>query len=241
MQNILSLFIFILLVIINIFYVTLYKNEFPFFEKFKCNNLPWPWKENLKKFKNELPGQVLLYLLNLLIIPPIFNYIFDSFLKFRIDNIYPQFSETIISIILFGIFEDFFFYWGHRLLHLPLLYPIHKLHHYNYNVIHISSVYVHPLESFIGNIFPSFSGIMVFGPYFHITSVCVFLAYRIMKTHEQHGGYDFFPSIFHFSPFSSCSNFHNFHHLKNIGNYGSFFTYWDDMFGTSKIYNSKYK
>ena len=37
--------------------------------------------------------------------------------------------------------EDFFFYWGHRLMHLPYLYKrIHKQHHEFKNPVSMAAV-----------------------------------------------------------------------------------------------------
>jgi sterol desaturase/sphingolipid hydroxylase (fatty acid hydroxylase superfamily) len=58
------------------------------------------------------------------------------------------------------IVEDFFFYWGHRILHLKSLYPyIHKLHHeYNYP-ISISAENAHWVEFIIANLIPTSAGL----------------------------------------------------------------------------------
>ena len=235
-----KLYLITILLFINIFYIILYKFKIPFFEKFKSNDSPWPWEENPKKFKKDIKKIIFLYLFNLVIISNFFIYFIGRFLKCRNDNNYPSLFETFICVHIFILFEDFGFYWNHRILHLPFLYSkIHKVHHSNYNVFHITSVYVHPLEHCIGNLMPSFIGALVFGPYFHFISFSVFLGYRLLKTHEAHGGYDLIYSLFRLFPKSVGANFHDFHHLKNVGNYGSFLSFWDDMFGTSKYYFEK--
>ena len=40
-----------LILMINIFYVTVYYTNLPYFKNLKANNVPWPWEENLERFK----------------------------------------------------------------------------------------------------------------------------------------------------------------------------------------------
>ena len=235
-----KLYLLIALLIVNIIYITLYKLKLPYFEKMKSNNLPWPWEENKEKFRKDLKKIVFLYFFNITVVSNIFLMFFGRFIKCRYNNQYPSVLESFLGIIIFTFFEDFGFYWGHRLFHIPFLYSrIHKVHHKIYNVFHLACIYTHPLEYFFGNLLPSIMGVCVFGPNFHLVTFTAFLGWRIIRTHEAHGGYDFFYSVFRMFPKGIDANFHDFHHLKNIGNFGSFFSIWDDLFGTSKDYWKK--
>ncbi len=54
---------------------------------------------------------------------------------------YPSHLEIVISIIFCMLTEDFTFYFSHRFLHLPFIYPyIHKVHHEHYNTFSMSSM-----------------------------------------------------------------------------------------------------
>lgn len=137
--------------------------------------------------------------------------------------------------------EDFLFYFSHRTLHHPKIYKIvHKMHHENYNTININCIYAHPLEFVFGNMLPMFAGFFILGPNIHYVSYFVWVTYRLVETHEAHGGYELPISVFKANPFGPDANYHNFHHLKNIGNYSSFFTLWDDFFKTNNYYFKKY-
>ena len=73
--------------------------------------------------------------------------------KLDIDSL-PSFFEIWIQIFIFIFFEDFFFYWIHRFLNLPVIYKyIHKKHHNYYNLIYLNVVDTHPLEFLLGNFF----------------------------------------------------------------------------------------
>lgn len=52
--------------------------------------------------------------------------------------------------LLIPVWESFYFYWVHRLLHTPVLYKhVHALHHRNINVGPWSGLSMHPLEHII--------------------------------------------------------------------------------------------
>lgn len=46
-----------------------------------------------------------------------------------VDTI-PSLGSMLAKIVLFFLFEDFWFYWVHRALHHPSIYKyVHKVHH----------------------------------------------------------------------------------------------------------------
>lgn len=228
----------ILLLIIHSFYFSLYYFKFPFFEKMKINNLKWPWEENKANFKKLLPGIILRYLINQVLITNIFLYFFhDSINTNFTPETLPNIFQFWLGVITCMLIEDFFFYWSHRFLHNPLFYnKIHKIHHRFYNVIHISYAYAHPLEYLFGNILPNFFTILILGKYVHFITYLGFLWVRLMETCEGHCGYEFSFSMFLGFPLMTDSSYHNFHHLKNRGNYSSMFSLWDTIFRTNKDY-----
>ena len=42
---------------------------------------------------------------------------------------FPSFPYFYFMMVLTILVDDFFFYWIHRILHLPMFYWIHKEHH----------------------------------------------------------------------------------------------------------------
>lgn len=58
--------------ILNIIYFLIYYTDLPYFRKLKANNVPWPWEEDLEKFKKVLPDIGLTYMLNMFLLTPIF-------------------------------------------------------------------------------------------------------------------------------------------------------------------------
>jgi len=135
------------------------------------------------------------------------------------------------------VVEDFFFYFGHRLLHTPFLYKhIHKIHHEYYNAISLCAEYAHPLEFAFGNVLPSSAGYIILGEKSHLSVFVLWCAIRLFETIDGHSGYEFSWSPYRLLPLSGSSEYHNYHHSHNIGTYGSFFTYLDTLFKTNKDY-----
>ena len=64
--------------------------------------------------------------------------------EFSLES-WPTTFEIVWQFLLFLIVEDTLFYWGHRMLHHPKLYWIHKHHHEYHQTIGFASQYVHPL------------------------------------------------------------------------------------------------
>lgn len=133
--------------------------------------------------------------------------------------------------------DDFMFYWGHRIFHLPFLYPyIHKKHHEYYNSISIAAEYAHPVEFALNNVLPTSLGYILLGSNIHLISFILYLGIRIFETIDGHCGYEFSWSPYRLLPLSGSSEDHNYHHSHNVGVYGSFFTFWDTICGTNKDY-----
>jgi sterol desaturase/sphingolipid hydroxylase (fatty acid hydroxylase superfamily) len=111
------------------FYI--YLSKTPFFERYRVDpDRPWPW-EDPQQFSKFLPKVVqsisLEILLQTLIImvatylPVDFRYDLESF---------PTKWQIIWQVGFFMLTDDFFFYWAHRVMHMPYFYKrFHKQHH----------------------------------------------------------------------------------------------------------------
>lgn len=64
-----------------IFFTILYIFKIPFFEKFKSNNIPWPWKVDKTAWKKRIKKILFVYFLNLAIIGELFGQFFYYFCK----------------------------------------------------------------------------------------------------------------------------------------------------------------
>lgn len=223
-----------LMVWAHFFFISLYFFKIPFFEKYRSNNLPWSWETNNKNFT--LLKQVGVYIMNIGLIYFSILFTISYFMKpresYTSDRI-PSFLQTYLWYFVNVFIEDFFFYFGHRLLHMDFFYKhIHKVHHQAVNTIHINCIYTHPIEFVLGNLIPSYVGFFMFPGQVHFVSNTVWIALRFLGTHIGHSGYSFPIGIMGITDFFGYDSFHNYHHVKNIGNYGGSFILWDKIFRT---------
>lgn len=220
----------------NGFFFVLYFLKWDCFEKYKVQNLKWPWNSDILEWRKLLTDTINLVCFNHFLIVPFLllpTYISDKS-KFRMDNeSLPSHTEFFIQTILCLIIEDFFFYMIHRILHINAIYPyIHKVHHRYQNTISVASEYAHPIEYVLGNLLPLSAPGLILRKTAHFSTFYSFVIIRLWKTAENHSGYEFPFSPFVAVPFAGSSSFHNYHHLFFKGNYGSFFRVWDILLGT---------
>lgn len=149
----------------------------------------------------------------------------------------PDAKTLALTITLFMVVEDFLFYFTHRLLHWRLIYPyIHKMHHTHGTTVGIAAEYAHPIEFLFSNMLPTSAGPALLGGNVHLLTVLAWYVIRFGETLDGHCGYEFSWSPFRLIPFSGSAEYHDFHHSANVGNYGSFFSIWDSVFGTNKVF-----
>jgi sterol desaturase/sphingolipid hydroxylase (fatty acid hydroxylase superfamily) len=224
----------------NLGMLVIYKLGHPFFERYKINSQPWPWKSNSEKFRTQLKKTFIALAVNLLVVSPcslMLAILADGVeVRFSADE-FPSSWEIIVQIIFFMLVEDFCFYWAHRLLHHPKIYNyIHKKHHEYNTSISVASEYAHPFEFLFSNILPTSVGPMLLGYKMHFFTQLCWYVLRVNETIDGHSGYEFSWSPFRLLPFSGGANYHDYHHSHNQGNFGSFFSLWDTLCGTNSHY-----
>lgn len=139
----------------------------------------------------------------------------------------------VVSVILMMVFHDMYFYWTHRLLHLPGWYQkIHTIHHQSTNPSPFTSLSFHPVEAIIqAAILP----LIVITIPAHPIAIFIFLAFMVYKNVRGHAGYEFTTPAERQKErkwLQSYSIDHNEHHLYGRGNYGLYFTIWDRLMHT---------
>lgn len=143
-------------------------------------------------------------------------------------------AYLFLQFALFLIFDDFFFYWYHRLMHENdyIFKKIHRIHHRATSPFPLEFLYVHPLEWMTGTV-----GILIgfIAMYFmfggiNIYAFWAYTFYRSAHEIEIHSGIDGFTRLI---PFYGSSRQHDDHHAYIKGNYASSLSYLDRIFGTS--------
>ena len=102
-------------------YYIFYHFEFPFIERYKCNDIPWPWNEDKERWRRLLRKSILVVLFNSNVIPMILYMVLSHFKLLKqhahtLDEI-PDTKTLVASICFFMVCEDFAFFMSHRLLH----------------------------------------------------------------------------------------------------------------------------
>ena len=154
-------------------------------------------------------------------------------------DIYPRgYPYLMLSILLMVLLHDTYFYWTHRLLHLPKVFEvIHKTHHLSQNPTPWAAFSFHPVEAVISaGIVP----LIVFIIPCHPLALFTFLTYMTVINVIGHLGFEIFPEFINHHKilrWQNTSTNHNWHHQKCRNNYGLYFTFWDRMMKTYHLRN----
>lgn len=138
-----------------------------------------------------------------------------------------------LSLILMIVAQDAYFYWTHRLLHLPgVMKWVHGLHHKSINPTPWTAYSFDVLEAAVHAAFvPLF---LLFLPV-HGLVIFLFLTHMIVRNAVGHSGYELFPRSWAVHPILgqiTMVTHHDMHHANGNSNFGLYFTWWDRLMGT---------
>eukprot|EP00746_Dinoflagellata_sp_MGD_P013116 gnl/MRDRNA2_/MRDRNA2_128209_c0_seq1.p1 gnl/MRDRNA2_/MRDRNA2_128209_c0~~gnl/MRDRNA2_/MRDRNA2_128209_c0_seq1.p1 ORF type:complete len:283 (-),score=46.33 gnl/MRDRNA2_/MRDRNA2_128209_c0_seq1:265-1113(-) len=150
------------------------------------------------------------------------------------------FGNTVVAVYLIFLVDDFIYYWAHRAMHLPSLYPyIHKHHHRQALPFrgYFDAANEHPLEQVIGlsALMAAFHAVNEVSPWgLHAFSVGVFFILYASVAFLNHSEYDV-----QLGPL--CLGYtvraHETHHRIGRGCYAQNTMLWDKLFGTFVEYH----
>jgi sterol desaturase/sphingolipid hydroxylase (fatty acid hydroxylase superfamily) len=138
-----------------------------------------------------------------------------------------------VSVLLFLLAHDTWFYWTHRWMHQPRLFRIaHAVHHDSRPPTAWAAMSFHPWEAVTGAIvIPA----LVFIIPIHVASLAVVLSIMTIMGVGNHMGWEMFPKAVVHGPFGQwmiTATHHQKHHDSYRGNYGLYFRFWDRLCGT---------
>jgi sterol desaturase/sphingolipid hydroxylase (fatty acid hydroxylase superfamily) len=227
----------------NLVFAVIYAAQAPVFERWKTNaGVPWPWRSPHASIRGafwaSLPWSVARVVANnLLVLPalvPTYHHArwWGAFSLSSSD--FPGAVELVLHLAAASVVEDAMFYWTHRTLHRPGLYPhIHKVHHEYHHPIALSSEHAHPVEFFLGNLVPVIAGPILLRS--HVFTTWMWILVRIAVSIDEHCGYTFPWSPVRLLPFGATTDGHDFHHAHNKDAiFASQYVWWDALCGTDR-------
>jgi len=153
-------------------------------------------------------------------------------------RIYPDvstygWSYLVLSVFLWTVGLDTYFYWTHRLMHHKKFYRFfHRTHHRSQNPTPFTAYSFAPPEAVLIYLFVPLFFTLV--PMHEVAFVAAMLV-QIVRNALAHCGYEVFPRGWARHPilglFATVTH-HDMHHEKANGNYGFYFTVWDRLMGT---------
>ncbi len=226
-----------ILIIIFFRYVILAAIAFTAF--YKLGRDRWSWKKIQLQFP--APGDYrreFLYSVSTTIIFATLGYLFFFGPLSRYTLVYRDVHQfgwayLFFSVVLTLVVHDAYFYWTHRAMHHPSLFPwFHKVHHLSTNPSPWAAMAFHPLEAVVE------FGILAIVPFLfpiHPLAIALFLLIMMIYNVYGHLGYELYPKHFATSTVGRWINTsvnHNQHHQYFTGNYGLYFLWWDRWMGT---------
>lgn len=199
----------------------------------------WSWKKIQPRFPSgNNYRREFLYSVSTTVIFATLGYLFFFGPLVGYTFVYRDVGKFGVGYLLFSVgitlvVHDAYFYWTHRAMHHPKLFPwFHKVHHLSTNPSPWAAMAFHPLEAIVE------FGILALVPFLypiHPIAIALFLLIMMIYNVYGHLGYELYPRGFAASSIGRWVNTsvnHNQHHQYFTGNYGLYFLWWDRWMGT---------
>jgi len=160
--------------------------------------------------KDQVLGAMSLVIFNQVFIGWLFGWATTSIYKGTAQCPLPGPIRIFLELVIFMFCEDFFFYYSHRIMHHGIFYAnIHKLHHRFTSPVAIATVYAHPVEHIICNLWPLVSGPIILQS--HLLTTWFWFTLALCSTAHSHSGFQF--------PYFGNAKDHDVHHQRFNCNY----------------------
>ena len=140
-----------------------------------------------------------------------------------------------VSVLLYLLAHDAWFYWTHRWMHAPRPFRVaHALHHASRPPTAWAAMSFHPIEALTGAVvIPA----LVFLIPIHFGALGVVLSIMTFMGVTNHMGWEIFPRRLVQGPAGKwliTASHHQRHHEQYRCNYGLYFRFWDRLCGTDR-------
>ncbi len=141
-----------------------------------------------------------------------------------------------VSVLVYLALHDTYFYWTHRLMHLPGVFRVmHRVHHQSRPPTPFASFSFHPYEAVLGAVF--LPVLAMFVP-LHVGAALFILMLMTVCAVMNHSAHEILPRAwlrgFGGRWFISAAH-HDLHHAHVRCNYGLYFRVWDKLMGTDRM------
>jgi Delta7-sterol 5-desaturase len=140
-----------------------------------------------------------------------------------------------VSVLLYLLVHDAWFYWTHRLMHRPAVFRVaHAVHHASRPPTAWAAMSFHPVEAVTGAIVIP---VLVFLVPIHAAMLGVVLTVMTVMGVTNHMGWEIFPDRLIRSRLGYwliTASHHHRHHQNYGCNFGLYFRLWDHLCGTDR-------
>lgn len=140
-----------------------------------------------------------------------------------------------LSLLAFLLLHDTWFYWTHRLMHVPRWFRIaHAVHHDSRPPTAWAAMSFHPLEAVTGAVVIP---LLVFLIPIHVGVLGLVLGLMTLMGVTNHMGWELFPRWLVHSAAGNwliTATHHQRHHDEYLCNFGLYFRLWDHLCGTDR-------
>jgi sterol desaturase/sphingolipid hydroxylase (fatty acid hydroxylase superfamily) len=134
-----------------------------------------------------------------------------------------------VSLIVFMLLQETYYYWVHRWMHIPRVYKIaHKVHHDSKIASPFTAFSFHPYESILQAIFLPLMCIILPIHYYVIIFLLTIMSFSSVVNHLD---IEIYPKKFQngWSNWVIGATHHSLHHKMFNCNFGLYFTFWDKI------------
>jgi sterol desaturase/sphingolipid hydroxylase (fatty acid hydroxylase superfamily) len=140
----------------------------------------------------------------------------------------------VASVVFLVVAQDSYFYFTHRAMHHRALFrAVHRVHHLSRHTSPFTSYAFSPLEALVH---AAFVPLVLLVVPLHPIAVFAFLAFMILRNVLGHLGIELYPRGFATSRLGAMhttATHHALHHARPGSNFGLYFTFWDEVLGTT--------
>ena len=142
-------------------------------------------------------------------------------------------TYAILSMVIYSLIHETYFYWMHRAIHHPkLFHRLHRIHHLSVRPSPWAAFSFNPSEAFLEALIVPILLLMI--P-MHPIVLIAYLSLMTLSSVINHLGFELYPKGTATNPIGKWfigATHHSQHHRFSHCNFGLYFTFWDHLCGT---------